>query len=212
MPQHHSCTQKRKLSIVKNTTTQNKMQGKAAIIGLLHSGSLNAKDNCSMIKKVEKLYLDFSLTIHYNEYINSFFLLPIRQSVSSLAAERLCFRSFSIKQEYCGFFCDARIPFICIPHKTAYIMRRHQETISWCLFVCRDNSVKENKSPLSGKNIECTGGDFILDQKTLERNMQHYLWLSYFNRTLRDQGVITMDEYRKMNHLIWTKYPVLKKV
>ena len=58
----------------------------------------------------------------------------------------------------------------------------------------------------------CTGGDFILDQKTLERNMQHYLWLSYFNRTLRDQGVITMDEYRKMNHLIWTKYQVLKKV
>ena len=86
------------------------MQGKAAMIGLLHSGSLNAKDNCSMIKKVEKLCLDFSLTIHYNEYINSFFLLPIRQSVSSLAAERLCFRSFSIKQEYCGFFCDARIP------------------------------------------------------------------------------------------------------
>ena len=110
MPQHHSCTQKRKLSIIKNTTTQNKMQGKAAMIGLLHSGSLNAKDNCSMIKKVEKLCLDFSLTIHYNEYINSFFLLPIRQSVSSLAAERLCFRSFSIKQEYCGFFCDARIP------------------------------------------------------------------------------------------------------
>lgn len=62
------------------------MQGKAAMIGLLHSGSLNAKDNCGMIKKVEKLYLDFSLTIHYNEYINSFFLLPIRQSVSSLAA------------------------------------------------------------------------------------------------------------------------------
>lgn len=56
------------------------------------------------------------------------------------------------------------------------------------------------------------GGDFILDQKTPERNMQHYLWLSYFNRTLRDQGVITMDEYRKMNHMIWTKYQVLKKV
>ena len=24
--------------------------------------------------------------------------------------------------------------------------------------------------------------------------MQHYLWLSYFNRTLRDQGMITMDD------------------
>ena len=67
------------------------------------------------------------------------------------------------------------------------------------------------KAHFLGKNMECTGGDFILDQKTLERNMQHYLWLSYFNRTLRDQGVITMDEYRKMNHLIWTKYQVLKK-
>ena len=77
---------------------------------------------------------------------------------------------------------------------------------------CRNNLVKENKRPLSGKNMECIGGDFILDQKTPERNMQHYLWLSYFNRTLRDQGVITMDEYRKMNHLIWTKYQVLKKV
>ena len=41
--------------------------------------------------------------------------------------------------------------------------------------------------------------------------MQHYLWLSYFNRTLRDQGVITMDEYRKMNQLILTKYPVSQK-
>ena len=96
MPQHHGRTQKRKLSIVKNTTTQNKMQGKAAMIGLLRSGSLNAKRQLQHDQKVEKLYLDFSLTIHYNEYINSFFLLPIRQSVSSLAAERLCFRSFSI--------------------------------------------------------------------------------------------------------------------
>lgn len=59
--------------------------------------------------------------------------------------------------------------------------------------------------------MECIGGDFILDQKTPEHNMQHYLWLSYFNRTLRDQGVISMDEYRKMNHLIWTKYPVSQK-
>lgn len=56
------------------------------MIGLLHSGSLNAKDNCSMIKKVEKLSLDFSLAIHYTKCVNSFFLLPIRQSVSSLAA------------------------------------------------------------------------------------------------------------------------------
>ena len=101
--------------------------------------------------------------------------------------------------------------FYILPSKTAYITRRHQETISWCLFVCRNNLVKENKRPLSGKNMECIGGDFILDQKTPERNMQHYLWLSYFNRTLRDQGVITMDEYRKMNHLIWTKYPVSQK-
>ena len=75
MPQHHSCMQRRKLSIVKNTTTQNRMQGKAAMIGLLHSGSLNAKDNCSMIKKVEKLSLDFSLAIHYTKCVNSFFLL-----------------------------------------------------------------------------------------------------------------------------------------
>ena len=35
-----------------------------------------------------------------------------------------------IKQEYCGFFCDSHILFIYIPSKTAYIMRRHQETIS----------------------------------------------------------------------------------
>lgn len=58
MPQHHSCTQKRKLFILKNTTTQNKMQGKVAMIGLLHSGSLNVKDNCNMIKKSK----NFSLT------------------------------------------------------------------------------------------------------------------------------------------------------
>ena len=75
MPQHHSCTQRRKLSIIKNTITQNKIQGKAAMIGLLHSGGLNAKDNCSMIKKVEKLSLDFSLAIHYTKCVNSFFLL-----------------------------------------------------------------------------------------------------------------------------------------
>jgi hypothetical protein len=50
MPQHHGCTQKRKLSTIKNTTTQNKMQGKAAMIGLLHSGSLNAKNNCGIVK------------------------------------------------------------------------------------------------------------------------------------------------------------------
>lgn len=50
-----------------------------------------------------------------------------------------------------------------------------------------------------------------MDHKTLERNMQHYLWLRYFNRTLRDHGVITEDEYRKMNHLIWAKYPVSTK-
>ena len=56
------------------------------MIGLLRSGSLNAKRQLQHDQKVEKLYLDFSLTIHYNEYINSFFLLPIRQSVSSLAA------------------------------------------------------------------------------------------------------------------------------
>ena len=46
------------------------------------------------------------------------------------------------------------------------------------------------------------------DQATPERNMRHYLWLRYFNNTLREQGVITDDEYRKMNHLIWAKYPV----
>lgn len=75
-------------------------------------------------------------------------------------------------------------------------------------FLFATNKIKENKLPLPGKIIKCIGGDFILDQKTLERNMQHYLWLNYFNRTLRDQGVITQDEYRKMNHLIWVKYPV----
>lgn len=37
-------------------------------------------------QKVEKLFLDFSLTIHYTKCVNSFFLLPIRQSVSSFAA------------------------------------------------------------------------------------------------------------------------------
>ena len=33
------------------------MQGKAAIIGLLHSGILNVKDNCGMIKKSKKFTL-----------------------------------------------------------------------------------------------------------------------------------------------------------
>ena len=50
-----------------------------------------------------------------------------------------------------------------------------------------------------------------MEQKTLERNMQHYLWLSYFNRVLHDQGVINESEYRQMNHPIWTKYLVPAK-
>ena len=55
------------------------------MIGLLHSGSLNAKDNCSMIKKSKNFTLT-SVLRFITMNINSFFLLPIRQSGSSLAA------------------------------------------------------------------------------------------------------------------------------
>lgn len=52
---------------------------------------------------------------------------------------------------------------------------------------------------------------YYMEQNSLERNMQHYLWLCYFNRVLHDQGIINESEYRQMNHLIWTKYPVPAK-
>ena len=52
----------------------------------LHSGNLTLKTIAAWSNKVEKLFLDFSLTIHYTKCVNSFFLLPIRQSVSSFAA------------------------------------------------------------------------------------------------------------------------------
>lgn len=37
------------------------------------------------------------------------------------------------------------------------------------------------------------------DKNTLVRQ----LWLAYFNRVLRDKEIITEQEYRKMQLLIW---------
>lgn len=37
------------------------------------------------------------------------------------------------------------------------------------------------------------------DKSTLARQ----LWLTYFNRVLRDQEIITEQEYRKMQLVIW---------
>lgn len=33
------------------------------------------------------------------------------------------------------------------------------------------------------------------------------IWLKYYNRYLRDRGVITEREYLRLVHLIETKYP-----
>ena len=33
--------------------------------------------------------------------------------------------------------------------------------------------------------------------------MARQLWLSYFNRVLRDQGIITPEAYRKMTYRIY---------
>ena len=40
-------------------------------------------------------------------------------------------------------------------------------------------------------------------------DLSRHIGVFYFFRGYEE--LITMDEYRKMNHLIWTKYPVSQK-
>ena len=44
-----------------------------------------------------------------------------------------------------------------------------------------------------------------------KRALAEYLWLSYFNRTLRDKGMITQGEYQKMQGELLTRKPLPKK-
>lgn len=38
---------------------------------------------------------------------------------------------------------------------------------------------------------------------TAKNTLARQLWLAYFNRVLRDKEIITEQEYRKMQLLIW---------
>ena len=42
--------------------------------------------------------------------------------------------------------------------------------------------------------------------------MEHRLWLDYFNKTLLEQGVITQQQYQKMAQKIREKYPITKRM
>ena len=44
-----------------------------------------------------------------------------------------------------------------------------------------------------------------------KRALAEYLWLSFFNRTLRDKGMITQGEYQKMQGELLTREPLLQK-
>ena len=44
-----------------------------------------------------------------------------------------------------------------------------------------------------------------------KRALAEYLWLSYFNQTLRDKGMITQGEYQKMQGELLTRKPLPKK-
>ena len=44
-----------------------------------------------------------------------------------------------------------------------------------------------------------------------KRALAEYLWLSYFNRTLRDKGMITQGEYQKMQGELLTRKPLPQK-
>lgn len=43
-----------------------------------------------------------------------------------------------------------------------------------------------------------------------KQSLQKSLWLSYFNRYLREQGVISEEEYRRLALRISTKYETKK--
>ena len=44
-----------------------------------------------------------------------------------------------------------------------------------------------------------------------KKAVAEYLWLSYFNRTLRDQGMITQKEYQALQTQFQTRKPLGKK-
>ena len=46
------------------------------------------------------------------------------------------------------------------------------------------------------------------EQKTA---LREYLWLSYFNRTLRDKGLITQREYQTLQSQFLQRKPLPKK-
>ena len=59
-------------------------------------------------------------------------------------------------------------------------------------------------------------GEVIWKMKQLsveeqKRAVAEYLWLSYFNRTLRDKGLITQREYQILQTQFLTRKPLPKK-
>ena len=47
--------------------------------------------------------------------------------------------------------------------------------------------------------------------KSQRRILEHRLWLDYYNKTLLEQGIITLSEYQKMAQAIRKKYPTTKR-
>lgn len=41
-----------------------------------------------------------------------------------------------------------------------------------------------------------------MDNANKKKELARQLWLAFFNRTLRDKGLITEQEYRKMHMMI----------
>lgn len=50
-----------------------------------------------------------------------------------------------------------------------------------------------------------------LSAEEQKRAMAEYLWLSYFNRTLRDKGLITQKEYQTLQTQFMTRKQLPKK-
>lgn len=59
-----------------------------------------------------------------------------------------------------------------------------------------------NKFPSLGKG-NCKGGPPLQTiNKSLPEALARQTWLHYYNDYLREHGIITEDEWRKMRHLI----------
>lgn len=57
--------------------------------------------------------------------------------------------------------------------------------------------------PVSSEERVC----IVLNEQTAKKNLVANLVLRYFNRYLRDRGMITESEYIRMIHKIQSRYP-----